>query len=66
MIEHELSPQSYSTDEYNIYENIIIEESEVFGMNLHDIVINTGGINPLIDYYASDEPPFAHRSLDQN
>jgi len=36
--------------EDDIEENVIRDQSEVMRMNLHDIVISTRGMNPLLDY----------------
>lgn len=35
--------------------DIIVEESEMFRMNLHDTVVNTGGVNPLMRYMVPRE-----------
>jgi len=43
-------------DDVDIDEDVIIEESEMFRMNLHDTVVNTRGVNPLRSYIPdSDE-----------
>lgn len=42
-------------DNDDIDEDVIIEESEMFRMNLHDTVVNTRGVNPLMSYIVGSE-----------
>lgn len=35
----------------DIEEHLVRDQSEVMRMNLHDIVLSSGGLNPLLDYH---------------
>jgi len=49
-------------DDDDIDEDVIIEESEMFRMNLHDTVVNTRGVNPLMSYIVDPEEQSSSRS----
>ncbi|XP_025196618.1 E3 ubiquitin-protein ligase RNF8-like [Melanaphis sacchari] len=50
------TPLQYMMDTHDdISADAIVEESEMFRMNLHDTVVSTRGINPLMSYIVSDE-----------
>ncbi|KAL4135554.1 hypothetical protein QTP88_007158 [Uroleucon formosanum] len=47
------TPHFFDADD--IDEDAIIEEAEIFRMNLHDTVVNTRGVNPLMSYITDPE-----------
>jgi len=47
--------QFLSMDGDEIDADAIIEEAEMFRMNLHDTVVNTRGVNPLMSYITDPE-----------
>lgn len=59
LIEVDTPLQYIAMDRHDdINADVIIEESEMFRMNLHDTVVNTRGINPLMSYIVvPDEQP---------
>jgi hypothetical protein len=47
----------------DISPDVIIEESEMFRMNLHDTVVNTRGINPLMSYVVVPDEQHTNRPI---
>ncbi|KAF0760706.1 LON peptidase N-terminal domain and RING finger protein 1-like, partial [Aphis craccivora] len=47
----------------DINADVIIEESEMFRMNLHDTVVNTRGINPLMSYIVVPDEQSSNRPI---
>ncbi|XP_022168870.1 E3 ubiquitin-protein ligase rnf8-B-like isoform X2 [Myzus persicae] len=64
LIEADSPLQFLSMDQDDdIDEDMIVEESEMFRMNLHDTVVSTGGVNPLMSYIVADEEQTSNRSI---
>jgi len=59
--------ESHSEDsgDDDIDEDMIIEEAEMFRMNLHDTVISTRGVNPLLSYVVGAEEQTSNGSITQ-
>ncbi|XP_060844521.1 E3 ubiquitin-protein ligase rnf8-B-like [Rhopalosiphum padi] len=59
------TPLQYITvDQHeDISPDVIIEESEMFRMNLHDTVVSTGGINPLMSYIVVPDEQHSNRPI---
>ncbi|XP_015363450.1 PREDICTED: LON peptidase N-terminal domain and RING finger protein 1-like [Diuraphis noxia] len=49
----------------DIDEDMIVEESEMFRMNLHDTVVSTRGVNPLMSYVVGAEEETSNESMTQ-
>jgi len=47
----------------DIDEDMIVEESEMFRMNLHDTVVSTRGVNPLMSYVVGAEEQTSNESI---
>jgi len=43
--------------------DVLFDESEIFRMNLHDTVVSTGGINPLMSYVVGPEEQTSNRRM---
>jgi len=54
-----LNMRSIST--FNGY--VRVNESDIFGMNLHDTVVSTGGVDPLMSYVVGTEEETSNRRI---
>lgn len=52
-------------DDDDIDEDAIIEETEMFRMNLHDTVVSSRGLNPLMSYIVDAEEQTPNRSANR-
>lgn len=59
--------ESDEEDEENddIDEDMIVEEAEMIRMNLHDTVVSTRGVNPLMSYVVGAEEQTSNGSIAQ-
>lgn len=59
------TPLEFLTMDRNddINADVIVEESEMFRMNLHDTVISTRGVNPLMSYIVVPEEQASNRPI---
>lgn len=53
--EHQDERPSVNTSDDDIEESLIRDQTEVMRMNLHDLILNSGGINPLSRYPTGTE-----------